>query len=80
MSTQKSAYQGAKHSRGGATVSIRNAERRSFACSPVGQARNRAACVVAAALRGTTATRRRPRLACRPIPGLCEAPFSVNRP
>ena len=79
MSTQKSAYQGAKRSRGGATASIRNAERRSFACSPAGQARNRAACVVAAALRGT-ATRRRPRLAGRPIPGLCEAPFSVYRP
>ncbi|MNT02481.1 hypothetical protein D3C72_1369810 [compost metagenome] len=79
MSTQISDYQGAKRSRGGTTASIRNAERRLFGYSPFGQARNRAPGVVAATLRGT-ATRRRPRLARRPITGLCEAPFSVNRP
>jgi hypothetical protein len=36
MSTQMSAYQGAKRSRGRSPVSIRNAERRSFGCSPFG--------------------------------------------
>ena len=79
MSTPMGDYQGAKRSRGGITASIRNAERRPLAYSPFGQAGNRAAGVVATSLRGT-ATRRRPRLACRPIAGLCEAPFSVNRP
>ena len=38
MSTQMSGYQGAKRSHGGTTASIRNAERRSFGCSPFGQA------------------------------------------
>ena len=79
MSAQMSGYQGAKRSRGGTTASIRNAERRSFGHSPFGQARNRAPGVVAATLRGT-ATRQCLRLARRPIAGLCEAPFSVNRP
>ncbi len=79
MSTQMSDYQGAKRSRGRPPASIRNAERRSFGRSPFGQACNRAPGVVALTLRGT-ATRRRPRLAWRPITGLCEAPFSVNRP
>ena len=79
MSTQMSAYQGAKRSRGRSPASIRNAERRSFGCSPFGQAGNRAPGVVALPLRGT-ATRRRARLAWRPITGLCMAPFSVNRP
>jgi hypothetical protein len=78
MSTQISDYQGAKRSRGGTTASIRNAERRLFGYSPFGQARNRVPGVVAATLRGTAT--RRPRLARRPITGLCEAPFSVNRP
>ncbi len=79
MSTQMSVYQGAKRSRGGTTASICNAERRSFGRSPFGQAGNRPPGVVALPLRGT-ATRRRPRLAWWPITGLCEAPFSVNRP
>ena len=79
MSTQMSGYQGAKRSRGGTTASIRNAERHSFGYSPFGQASNRSPGVVALTLRGT-ATRRRPRLAWRPITGLCEAPFSVSRP
>ncbi len=76
MSTQMSDYQGAKRSRGRSPASIRNAERRSFGYSPFGQAGNRAPGVVALTLRGTG----RPRLAWRPITGLCEAPFSVNRP
>ena len=79
MSTQTGAWQGAKHSRGGPTASICNAARRPFACSPFGLAGNRAAGVVAQDLRGA-ATRRPARLACRPIPGQCVAPCSVNRP
>jgi len=79
MSTQMSGHQGAKRSRGGTTASIRNAEGRSFGYSPFGQAGNRSPGVVALTLRGT-ATRRRPRLAWRPIARLCEAPFSVNTP
>lgn len=79
MSTQMSGCQGAKRSHGGTTASIRNAERCAFGCSPFGQADYRAPGVVAATLRGK-ATRRRLRLARRPIAGLCEAPFSANRP
>ena len=79
MPTQTRAWQGAKRSRGGTTASIRNAVRGVFGWAPFGQAGNRPAGVVASALRGST-TPRRLRLACRPIPGLCEAPFSVNRP
>lgn len=79
MSTPMSAYQGAKRRRGGTTASIRNAERRSLGYSPFGQASYRASGVVAVTLRGT-ATRRRPRLARRPIAGLCKDPFSANRP
>ena len=79
MSTQMSDYQGAKRRRGRPPTSIRNDERRSFGYSPFGQAGNRPPGVVALTWR-VTATRRRPRLAWRPITGLCEAPFSVNRP
>ncbi len=67
MSTQMSDYQGAKRRRGRPPTSIRNDERRSFGYSPFGQAGNRPPGVVALTL-------------WRPITGLCEAPFSVNRP
>ena len=52
MSTETGAWQGAKRSRGGPTASICNAARRPFQCSPFGLAGNRAAGVVAQALRG----------------------------
>ena len=79
MRTESYEWQGAKRSRGGATASIRNAVRRAILFAPFGQPRNWAAYVVAQPLRGLT-TRRPARLACSPMPGLCEAPFSVNRP
>ncbi len=79
MSAKMSDYQGAKRSRGGTTASIRNVERRSFWRSPYGQAGNRPPGVVALTLRGK-ATRRRPRLAWRPITCLCEAPVKVGAP
>ncbi|GAA0502355.1 hypothetical protein GCM10009097_19020 [Pigmentiphaga daeguensis] len=40
MPTQTRAWQGAKHSRGGTTTSIRNAVRGAFGWAPYGQAGN----------------------------------------
>jgi hypothetical protein len=79
MSIQTGVWQGAKQRRSGATASICNTARRPFECSPCELASYRSACVVARAWRGIT-TRRPVRLACRAIPGQCEAPFTENRP